>query len=802
MEIQYIGEELLPGILGNTFVVLSFVSALTAAIAYFFSTRNPLENSWKTLGRSAFALHGISVLGIIAVLFYLLLNHRFEYHYIWQHSSTALPLKFILSCFWEGQEGSFLLWTFWHVVLGGILIKTAKNWESPVMATFSMVQMFLASMLLGTYIFGYKLGSNPFLLLREHPDMAGLPFLQNPEYLSLIDGRGLNPLLQNYWMTIHPPVLFLGFAATLVPFAYAVAGLWQRKFTEWMKPAIPWTFFGVMIFGTGILMGGAWAYESLTFGGFWAWDPVENASLVPWLTLVGAAHVMVIHKNKGTSLFTTFFLTLISFILVLYSTFLTRSGILGDSSVHSFTDMGMSGQLLVYLLFFVFLATILLIVNYKKMPKQDKEDSVFSREFWMFIGSLVLLISAFQISFTTSIPVINAVFGTNLAPPLDPIAHYNGWQLPFAIIVGLLISFTQYLKYKDTDSKAFFKNISIAFFASVALTIVVGYYLQMANFFHILLLFASIFAITANVNYWIFVLKGKLKVSGASVAHVGFGLILAGSLISTSQKLVISKNTSGIDIESLGSDFKNQDNIMLTLNDTLRMGEYFITYKGKEKKDINIYYEIEYLKQDKEGKYYKEFSLYPLIQTNPRMGNVAEPGTRHFLSRDIFTYITYAEIEEKDKEDNEEYRAANTTMVSPGDTLFASNSIIVLEEVTRNIDSEKYKLEANDLAVKAKLRITDISKNNYYAEPLFILRGNYIVPIEAESNEMGLKFVFDKIDPETGKLAISISEKRANSKDFIIMKAIIFPYINILWIGCIIMIIGTTMAIWRRLSMK
>nr|MBA3898661.1 cytochrome c biogenesis protein CcsA [Bacteroidota bacterium] len=351
MEIEYIGEQLLPGQIGNFFILLSFVSALTAAVYYFLSTREPLNFSYKKLARISFGAHAVSVFGIIGTMFYLLLNHRFEYHYIWQHSSMALPFKYVLSCFWEGQEGSFLLWTFWHVVLGIILIRIAKTWEAPVMATFSLVQVFLASMLLGTYFFGYKLGSNPFQLLREHPDMIGLPFLQNPNYLSMIDGRGLNPLLQNYWMTIHPPVLFLGFAATLVPFSYAIAGLWTKKYTEWLKPAIPWTFFGVMIFGTGILMGGAWAYESLTFGGFWAWDPVENASLVPWLTLLGAAHVMVIHKNKGTSLFTTFFLTLISFILVLYSTFLTRSGVLGDTSVHSFTDMGMSGQLLVYLLF-------------------------------------------------------------------------------------------------------------------------------------------------------------------------------------------------------------------------------------------------------------------------------------------------------------------------------------------------------------------------------------------------------------------------------------------------------------------
>ena len=142
-------------------------------------------------------------------------------------------MRYILSCFWEGQEGSFLLWSFWHVILGFILQRTSKNWEAPVMATVSIVQAFLASMLLGIFVFEYRIGSNPFtVLLRQHPDFANIPLFDNPNYLEKLDGRGLNPLLQNYWMTIHPPTLFLGFALTVIPFAYAIAGLWKKQFSE------------------------------------------------------------------------------------------------------------------------------------------------------------------------------------------------------------------------------------------------------------------------------------------------------------------------------------------------------------------------------------------------------------------------------------------------------------------------------------------------------------------------------------------------------------------------------------------
>jgi len=800
MNIEYIGEHLLPGQIGNFFVILSFVGALLSAISYYVAAANPLENSsWKKIARTAFRIHSLAVIGIMATLFYLIFNHYFEYQYVWQHSSKALPLRYMLSCFWEGQEGSFLLWTFWHVVLGNILMRYAKDWEAPVMTIFSIVQIFLASMLLGIYVLGYKIGSNPFILLREHPDYAKLPFVQIPDYLKSLDGKGLNPLLQNYWMTIHPPILFLGFASTLVPFVYAIAGLWKKRFTEWIQPALPWTFFGVMVLGTGILMGGAWAYESLSFGGFWAWDPVENASLVPWLTFVGAAHVMLIHKKRGESLITAFSLSILTFILILYSTFLTRSGILGDTSVHAFTDLGMSGQLLVYLFFFLILSIWLLLKNWKKIPKNKQEDSSTSREFWMFIGALVLLISSFQIIFTTSIPVINKVFHTNLAPPLQAIKHYNSWQVPFAILIALLIAIGQYFKYQQTEMKQFLKKIKFSFFVSIVIALIAIFTLKLYTVFYVLLLFSSCFAICANLDYFIRVLKGNFKKAGSSIAHVGFGMILLGALISTSKSDVISLNTSGKDISKLGKDFNNNENIMLSKNDTLRMGEYFVTYKGKRKEGVNIYYEIEYLKKENSGNYISQFTLHPLVQTNPNMGNIAEPDTKHFLHKDVYTHITYADLEEENDHANE-YKESKPISISVGDTVFASNCIIVLENLIKKIDNTNYHLHDSDIAVGARFRLVDVNNNSFYAEPLYVIRQNYELPMDANVDALGIKLSFVKINVNTGKIDVVVSEKKSNAKEFIIMKAIIFPFINILWMGAILLIIGTLLAIRQRLK--
>lgn len=590
---QYIGEQLIWGQIGNLLIGLAFVGALLGSVSYFLSFKRPEEEkSWKQNARTSFIIHGLSVIGIFAVLYYLIFNHRFEYYYVWQHSSMDLPMRYIFSCFWEGQEGSFLLWTFWHVVLGLILVFKAGKWEGPVMVTVCLVQVFLMSMVLGVFVLGHKIGTNPFTLLREHPDMANLPFVQFPDYLQRIeDGRGLNPLLQNYWMVIHPPVLFLGFASTLIPFAYAMGGMMSGKIKEWTTQATPWAFFGVMALGTGILMGGAWAYEALSFGGFWAWDPVENASLVPWMTFVGAAHVMVIHKKNGTTLLSSFLLTVVTFILILYSTFLTRSGILGDTSVHSFTDLGMTGQLVVYMAFFSLMAAWLWFRNRKAFVSHEKDDHIFSREFWMFIGMLVMFIAGLQITFTTSIPVINKVFGTNMAPPADVIDHYNSWQIPFAIIICLIFGYAQFLKYKSTQAADFWKKIAGSLALSIVLSAVACYYIQFDRVQYVILFFACMFAFIANLDYALRFLKGKFDHTGGSVTHIGMSLILLGALISNGKQEVISKNMLNVD---LGKDFPNNENIMLFQGDTLQMSKYFISYTGKEREGVNVYYNIEY----------------------------------------------------------------------------------------------------------------------------------------------------------------------------------------------------------------
>lgn len=807
MDIQYTGEHLLPGQIGRLSIIIAFVFALTASVAYVISaTRDALQAaSWKRFARIAFFIHGTAILGIVAALFYIIFNHFFEYQYAWQHSSRALPVKYILSCFWEGQEGSFLLWSFWHVVLGTVLIFRAGKWEAPALAVVAITQAFLGSMLLGMYVGDYKIGSNPFLLLRQTMDA---PIFAQENYLQFIeDGNGLNPLLQNYWMTIHPPVLFLGFAATIIPFAFVIASLWKKDYTGWVGQTLSWSIFASLALGAGILMGGAWAYESLTFGGFWAWDPVENASLVPWLTLVAGLHGLLIYKHTGRALRLTYGLFILTFLFILYSTFLTRSGILGDTSVHSFTDLGMSGQLVFFMLFFVLLSLAFLVKDWKQIPSIHEEEKLASREFWLFIGALILTLSALQITFTTSIPVWNkflvlfrkipglgGLLQKDLAPPVDVAAHYNGIQVWIAIIVALLSAAVQFLRYKNSDTKKFFQALILPAVISAALTAIIAFALKIYPPQYVLLLFASLFAVAANFDYLFTALKGKLNVGGASVAHVGFGLILVGALIPNYTQRVISVNDS-VDFGNSFDEKSKRENILLRKGKPVLMHDYMVTYTADSVSGADNFYVVHYAQIDKKtGDVREEFTLYPNAQINPKMGLIANPDTRHYFTKDIYTHVTSV----PDKKGSEEAQTQfELDTVAIGDTFYLAKAFAVLENLEPNPQSEKYQPLPTDIAVGINIKLHTLDDQVFSSKPIYLIRDRTASAIDDEVKDLGVTLRVERILPETEEIVIGYKQKDMDN-DFIIMKAIVFPYINVLWLGSLMMAFGMLISLLKR----
>ncbi|MDB4088762.1 cytochrome c biogenesis protein CcsA [Flavobacteriales bacterium] len=905
--------------LGYFLVFLSLVTAIFSAVSYFISHKNKndlaLSSLWKKSGRISFYLHSFALIGVVTLLYVLIYGHFYEFNYVWKYSNDSMPLEYLISCFWGGQEGSFLLWMFWNVVIGIILTKTAKKWESSVMSIFVLSQVFLNTMLLGIYVFDFKIGNNVFLLTRDLPENLGMPWTEMADYMKLPmfkDGQGLNPLLQNYWMTIHPPTLFLGFALTAVPFSYAIASLLENKWNEWIKPSLSWTFIGVGVLGIGILMGGMWAYESLSFGGFWAWDPVENVSYIPWLTFVGAGHLMLVNQRKNSSLFFTFILTFLSFILVLYSTFLTKSGVLGDSSVHSFTDNGMLGQLLVYILFFVWLSvvmmlkgkqhklmftvlsvflfimslasdgqeilgmppagiifilgtiitlTFIVIASVKYFPKTKTEDSMWSREFWMFMGSLFLLLACGQIFWRNSYPVWNMLFGSNDAGPENVLQYYNVSQGAFAVFVSFFVGFGQYLRYKGQAFSIFFKQIALSLIVSIALTVISLFifsfkgddFSNTETTVYTALLFTSIYAVIGNLDYFIRFLKGKLNFAGSSIAHIGFGLILFGALISNSQSKKLSHNRGGkFDLASLSETFENNEDVQITLGDTNYMREYFVAYRSRTQEGINIFYEVDYFEpipvsyeqgdvRSYNGAFFeakeshtvsqdlfldnislwkpldsnensiveweshtvgdKLFTLNPFVQINEKFGNVAEPSTKHFLGHDIFSHIKYPDPSIFEGVNNGLMPYENY-IAEVGDSIVTTYGMVIVNSFTDTLYKETDKVGIINLTIKDyQKRLADVNHELYY----LIKSDSTLYPLNSiNDKEYGMKISLMNVGMNNLDES-SIAQPRKVSLDitgdeFIIMQAKTFPLINLLWLGCIFMLVGSIMAVFYRVK--
>jgi cytochrome c-type biogenesis protein CcmF len=805
---KYVGEHLFPGQFGHFLVILSLVASLIATIAYFKSTNAKslaVSASWKKIARYAFIIDALAVVSIIGTIVLIISQHYYEYHYAWNHSDRSLAAKYLLSSTWEGQEGSFLLWTFWHAVLGMIAMFTSGKWEAPVMTVISFTQLCLATMILGIYFFDIKIGSSPFLLTR-HVFSENAAF-ENANYLQLPgmqDGIGLNQLLQNYWMVIHPPITFAGFASTIVPFSFAMAGLWTRDYGGWLKKALPWTIFSVAILGLGIMMGAMWAYESLSFGGFWAWDPVENASMVPWLIMVAGLHTQVIYNSTGHSLRATYVFHTLSFLLIVYATYLTRSGDLQDTSVHAFVATDMVWQLRTWLLLTAIPSIAFLIVRYKKIPHIAKEESSYSREFWMFIGSLVLFLAAIAVIVPTSFPLINKIFGTKLAIGEDATFAYNRIQIFVAIVLGTLTAITQYLKYKNTNKKTFGKKIllptAIALLLSASISIWGGvnydkYGIGFRAAIH-LGIFAAVYTIVSNLTYIGSGLKGKLKAAGASVAHVGFGMMLFAILITSANKEVLSVNLNNPLNFGPESDIKGIENLTLFQGIRTDMGKYWVTYNGDSVvgKNKTTYFKID-LEDKKNGEL---FTLHPDIikATKGQEGFSANPDSKHYWNKDIFIYVN-ASSNLAEGRDTAEFKKH---AVKVGDTLFYSAGYIVLDSVTVNPRNDRFNFKATDTALMANLRIATNDERTLKANPVYYIHNNepqYIMDtLYSQGLALGLTRVVDN-----QHLEISVKES-SRMTPYIALKVVKFPFINLLWIGTVIMIIGMVMSIVRRVNLR
>lgn len=808
-------EHLIPGQVGQFFIVLAFVASIVSAISYFTASKIQLENNekqkWIRFARTAFFIEAFSLIAVFASIFYICSHHYFEYFYAYKHASKELEPKYLLACIWEGQEGSFLLWALWHCVLGTVLIFTSKKREAPIMTIVNSAQFFLVLMILGIYVFNTRIGSSPFVLTRN--ELVG-PIFSQPDYLSYIkDGVGLNVLLRNYWMVIHPPILFLGFASTIVPISFAYSSLFNKDWGGWVKPALPWALLSACVLGTGIMMGGKWAYESLSFGGYWAWDPVENASLVPWLILVAGLHCMAVYNSTKNALRASYFFIILTYLFVLYSTFLTRTGILGDTSVHAFTEAGMAMNVLIglYVLAITIPVFFMYFKNYKSIPSIQKEEDISSREFWMFIGSLILFLSAIFIISITSLPVYNKIFGTNIADPADREFAYNKVLVLVAVIIGLLTGASQFLKYRNTGKKYLIQKLSWPLGIALASTILLAIfypveYTKKGPGFLIaiyLAVFASIFSLIANAFYLKTVLNWKLKAGGAAISHLGFALLIGGMLISSGNRKVISDNSKTGLVIPFSKDptgRNNEDpmeNLTLLKEVPTQLGKYTVTYmrdSASNEKD-RTFYKLHFQKKDSAtGKVEEDFTLSPDAYRMKDNNLTSNPGTKHYLTHDIFTYISTISVPNSEN-DTATFR---NHVMGIGDSVFYSKGYFVLNKIEKDPQNERFNFSPTDTALVADITVYGNDGTKYKAYPALTIKNQLLDYINDTVVSQNLYLNFSGIS-DNKKFKIN-SKETDKLTDFITLKAYYFPYINLVWLGLVIMSCGFVVSLVSRVK--
>jgi cytochrome c-type biogenesis protein CcmF len=471
--------------------------------------------------RGAYTAFATSVVAASAVLLTLLLQHRFDVSYVNSYSSRELPLHFLISTLWAGQEGSFLLWVFWGALIGIVVRRSAKELEAPVMAVY--LATFLG-------IIAILCKQSPFKILPPP-----IP----------TDGVGLNPLLQDPWMVIHPPVMFVGFASLSVPFSFAIAALWKKRWDGWVSRAIPWALLTFVTLGTAILMGGYWAYKTLGWGGYWGWDPVENTSLVPWLFTAALVHGMFLQRVSQRHRKVNLILACSAFATILYGTFLTRSGVLADFSVHSFIDLGITGWLVGILGFFVLGSIALIAARWRSIPVAPEDESGFlSRGVLFILGIAVFCALALVILLGTSAPLITRLSGN---PSQVQTSFYGKTATPAALLLVLLTGLVPFVSWKTARASELLRNArrSLGVAAGV---LVLALALGARNPASLLLLFAAGFS--ADMNLRAVVRKarnGKLGSAGGYLAHVGVGIMIAGIVVSgvysQSQRVTLVRKT-------------------------------------------------------------------------------------------------------------------------------------------------------------------------------------------------------------------------------------------------------------------
>jgi len=548
---------------GNFCAILALCLSLYALIASLTGAFRRLRGVIRSAERAAYAAAGCVTLAFLSLL-YLLLADDFSVAHVANSSSQALPVIYKITAIWGGHDGSMLLWVFFAAVMNVIVLRQNRGKNRDMMPYVLAVLMANLSFFLSLCVFV----SNPFqVLVSVFPDGSTLPFIP-------ADGRGLNPLLQYWAMVVHPPILYLGYIGFMVPFAFAVGSLATRQRGEaWIRATRRWTLWTWLFLGAGLIIGGKWAYVVLGWGGYWGWDPVENAALLPWLTATAFLHSVIVQERRGMLKTWNMILILITYLLCIFGTFLTRSGIV--NSVHAFDDSSI-GKFFVYYMLIALCVSLILIMDRREYLRGERRlDSMTSRESAFLFNNLILVVACFAVFWGTMFPVISEwIRGVKIS--VGPV-FFNKINIPVGLLLLLFTGIGPLLAWRKTPAADMIKSFLRP--AIAALIVFVGLLVFGVRDFYALVCFAlCTFVITAVIDEFVRGARARGRSAGES-----FPLALL-RLVSKNKRRygghIVHFSVALIFIGLAGNAFNEEAAGYLRTGEEMRIGAYTLKMAG------------------------------------------------------------------------------------------------------------------------------------------------------------------------------------------------------------------------------
>jgi len=710
----------------------SFLAALVAGLA-FLAAIGGRERA-AGIARSAFAIQWGAYALAAFELWRILFTHDFRFRYAAEYSSLSMPSHYIYAAFWGGQEGTFMLWALLTATLGLVLMRTRHS--------LTTASMFFLNL--------------PLIMLGLVTVMRG-PFLVFPAGHVPVDGNGLNPLLQDPWMTIHPPVLFTGFSSLAVPFAIAMAAMLKKDWDGWIKFVLPWTLLSTGVLATGFIMGGVWAYKVLGWGGYWGWDPVENGSLIPWLSNTALLHGLLVQRVTGSLRRANFFLAITSYVLVLYASFLTRSGVLADFSVHSFVNLGLNGFLLSFLLVAAIAGYGLLLFRLRDIPKPDKPLGNFSRESMMWLGQLVFMLMAALTAVGMSAPLITKLFG----PPSNvKTEYYNIANGPLAVALGLLLGLAPLMRWRDQDPKALSRAAVPSLLAGI-----IGAIIAMAcgvrDALPLAIVFAATWALASNAAVTVRGFRAGWKHGIAYLGHMGVTVLLIGVIASSgygvSTQVQLPK---GQKRAALG--------MMMTFDHIQKSGD------GKDHAVIAV--------NSPTGAFGAFQATPALYWSDFNQGYMKKPHIEHYLTHDV--YISPLDM-------SGDRPADNALWLGKGESRTVGKVTYTFE------DFEISGMGTPDMQIAARMT-AELNGRTVPVKPVFQPMNPNQKSVPAYLPGGGM-IAIAGADPRTEKIGLLVPGlEAAPSEQVLAVEVSTKPLINLVWIGAILMLGSAFVSVLRR----